>query len=298
MGNNKYSESEFNCYCAEKISEKNKAKLCERCTSEANDIPQKLYKYKSLQNLDHIFDILYKKRLYCSSVDQFNDPMEFNFNLTFDKDLEDKKEFFKSNTKYKLNARDSLEESIRDFETRYRNSNYLEATKKKCGVFCFSESFINSSLWSYYADSHKGICIEFDVSTTFDKKIAKVIYQNDLPIVNFYDQNIPERDEYKLFITKHEKYLQETEYRCMSQPAREYNPFNEIGSDIHISRLYLGVNCKQNMNYWHFLSMLETLCPDLEVVQLQMCKEKYKLIEGEGRTAKCLYKDFIYGLFV
>ena len=44
------------------------------------------------------------------------------------------------------------------------------------GVYCLSEDPKNILMWSHYADSHKGICIEFDI------KRGGFFYNNLLPV--------------------------------------------------------------------------------------------------------------------
>lgn len=35
-----------------------------------------LYKYRSLTNLEHVFDIILNQRLHCSTYPELNDPFE------------------------------------------------------------------------------------------------------------------------------------------------------------------------------------------------------------------------------
>ena len=46
------------------------------------------------------------------------------------------------------------------------------------GMLCFSADYKNSAMWGHYADSHKGVCIEFEFKAQRDKE--KLCYFLDL----------------------------------------------------------------------------------------------------------------------
>jgi hypothetical protein len=56
---------------------------------------------------------------------------------------------------------------------------------KRAGVSCFSKNNNNILMWSHYADSHKGICVEFEQDALFndnDKiKLSDVEYNKSFP---------------------------------------------------------------------------------------------------------------------
>lgn len=88
----------------------------------------KFYKYKSV---DYIEDVLVNQRLYCSKFDELNDPMEWAF---------------------------TSENENREIEK------LLHETKKDSWrICCLSRSEQYGLMWSMYADSHRGVCIEVEV---------------------------------------------------------------------------------------------------------------------------------------
>ncbi|MGY3855285.1 DUF2971 domain-containing protein [Aeromonas aquatilis] len=54
---------------------------------------------------------------------------------------------------------------------------------ERVGVSCFSKNKYNILMWSHYADSHKGICVEFEQDTLFNEKIkfSDVKYHESFP---------------------------------------------------------------------------------------------------------------------
>lgn len=57
------------------------------------------------------------------------------------------------------------------------------ALSMMANVVCFSESFDNNLMWSHYADSHRGLCVEYDIKRLSDKntirKIFPVLYDGE-----------------------------------------------------------------------------------------------------------------------
>ena len=49
------------------------------------ETPKSLYKYRSLQNLKRVLDILEKGELYAAKLNELNDPMEAYFDFQNEK---------------------------------------------------------------------------------------------------------------------------------------------------------------------------------------------------------------------
>lgn len=107
------------------------------------------YKFRSLQNLKRFLDILINERLYASRYDELNDPMEGAY------------------------------------LTDARNKHIIELlrTKKYETRICsLSRDYKHILLWSHYADSHKGCCIEVSVKNEREEPID-VNYVESVPII-------------------------------------------------------------------------------------------------------------------
>lgn len=116
------------------------------------------YKYRSLEDLERILDIIVNKRLYGAVYKDLNDPMEGKFN----KDGLSKENFNDIYTHLK----------------RTRICSLLEKQKEQT----FPDDYL---MWSHYANCHTGCCIELGITKRYnaDWELLKVNYQNKLPEV-------------------------------------------------------------------------------------------------------------------
>ncbi len=122
--------------------------------------PRYLYKFRTLESAVRDLRI---PSIYMNSIVNFNDPYEGHFVLD-SKNTTVEWETFLQNIGYKSSnikkkavyyaanpdkAQKLLEPIIRD-------------NLEKSGVFCFSKGYDKIPMWAYYAEDHKGICIEYD----------------------------------------------------------------------------------------------------------------------------------------
>lgn len=99
--------------------------------------PRYLYKYRAINK--NTISNLSNETLYFASYEQLNDPSEFCFNIS-DSIIDEKDEI-----KQKM-----INPFFKLFSCSENNSIILENIDN------------NILLWSHYADSHKGICIEYE----------------------------------------------------------------------------------------------------------------------------------------
>ena len=110
---------------------------------------QHYYKFRSLQNMKKIIDIILNGRLYASRYDELNDPME---------------------GVYLTNP--ANENIIR----------LLKQEKYKTRICSLSKDHRHTLLWSHYADNHTGCCIE--VSAINEREIPTTVnYIEHIPII-------------------------------------------------------------------------------------------------------------------
>lgn len=127
----------------------------------------KLYKYRTLNNIEYVVDIFRNQRLYCSTVDELNDPFEGMYLRTPPKGVLQKKYY--------------------DFSkyigpTLSRISDPFDSTtcKRICSL---SSNPTDVRMWSHYADGHKGILIEVEIDET-EQTLHKVDYFDQLKTTN------------------------------------------------------------------------------------------------------------------
>lgn len=119
---------------------------------------------------------------------------------------------------------------------------------KTTAILCFSRNWDNLLLWSHYGDSHKGICLGFDIpmgdpGANYD---TDVLYQPNLlqirgpEDVNFGLANC-------LLRTKHESWSYEQEVRmfvALNDPpdAKGLN-WIEFGPELVLRKVIIGAQC-------------------------------------------------------
>ncbi len=102
-----------------------------RCPSCKEIAISKLYKYVPYNQ--HSLSILINNKIWCPKAGTLNDPFELDFDL-----IEDN-----------IPIDPSLKQSI-------------QRQVKELGVICLTEVNNDVLMWSHYAQSHKGFCIEFN----------------------------------------------------------------------------------------------------------------------------------------
>lgn len=159
-----------------------------------------LYKYRSLENIEFVLDIIKNDRLYCSSYSELNDPFEGVFNSVFDA------------LSYTLPWTIPLTAKLEKFEEIQSIKGNLEVKHAK--VCSLSKSLEDVRLWAYYADSHKGIVIEVDLP---EKDLFEVTYSPELAEFGDALEAKPSSTDVLSFKTDHWAF--EDEFRIIQQDS-------------------------------------------------------------------------------
>lgn len=136
-------------------------------------------------------------------------------------------------------------------------SKIREELGNRVGIECFTQSPTDITMWSYYADKHTGICVEYDFSKLFascaDAFLFPVCYSESRPlldIINLYDpitqqvcndqitKELP--NIMRSWITKSKEWEREKEWRLITFPI---NAKSERLVKLPIaSRIITGIN--------------------------------------------------------
>lgn len=169
----------------------------------------KLYKYRSLSNIEFVLDALVNQRLYCAQHDRLNDPLEGVF-------------------WYMLQR----EKGVRRIE--YDKNNH----KRVCSL---SKSLNDIRLWSYYAEGHQGVAIEINLDVNNNDlhpvqyrlpEFRDIFNKNPNNIV-FGQNNFVEKLSKKVPLWSYEE-----EYRIIT-----FSEYYEIKDKI--TGVYLGLNIQE-----------------------------------------------------
>ncbi|MGT2429382.1 DUF2971 domain-containing protein [Cupriavidus basilensis] len=71
-------------------------------------------------------------------------------------------------------------------------------------------------MWAHYADSHKGICLEFDATSVFMAHAQEVKYSGERAAINFTDSKDAMLE--KALLTKSDHWSYESEWRLIRYP--------------------------------------------------------------------------------
>ncbi|MCA9012022.1 MAG: DUF2971 domain-containing protein, partial [Planctomycetaceae bacterium] len=87
------------------------------------------------------------------------------------------------------------------------------------GVACFSELPKHLLIWSHYADSHRGFCLEFATNyPPFDGHLFRVSYEAKMPTVSPSERDFGDIFELRRFLlTKAREWRYEKEWRIVSE---------------------------------------------------------------------------------
>jgi hypothetical protein len=225
--------------------------------------PKLLYKYRSFDINNHSLSILSQNKIFFSSPKHFNDPFDSAIRIRFDigtkdqiiqkiMDLEKHSNPIITQSKARQIAKKRWKEG--DIYFKKNPDNIHEEMKNNvfntAGVFSLTEDSKNLLMWSHYALSHEGFCIEFDgimlgnffanYSYYYNKlaMLYKVDYSNNYPIVNPY-LDTPEQRMIKSFLVKSKEWEYEKEWRIIYYNGADL--IFEIPQEL-ITKVMVGIN--------------------------------------------------------
>ena len=151
------------------------------------NVPSHLFKYR---NIDQVKKILDNNSLYFARPNEFNDPFDCQIKPDTDTTEEEIKKFLiKEGPKRLTVERNSFLASwLYNEPDRWKNTieNVFSNVISSNGICCFTRKSDNLLMWSHYTDSHKGICLKFEIlkdAEYFQLPLA-VKYSNEYPYYN------------------------------------------------------------------------------------------------------------------
>ena len=225
----------------------------------------KLYKYRSGSTRD--IEALMNNQFYASSIEKLNDIHEGK--IVIDNQEIKLLDLLVKNNGSSFNI--SIEKNLEDFIRIY----------KKSGVYSLSKCYNNELLWAYYADSHKGFCIEYDFDILkqypcnednfFDAK-----YSENVPIIS--SKNLLSIKEF--IATKSLNWKHEEEIRLLTHSEGMFDYFSRA-----VKSIYFGHRTPENTIK---LVMNILRGKGIEYYQITHQKNTYKLIR---KKIEDIFKD-------
>lgn len=197
-----------------------------------NKNKQHFYKYRSVSNLRYFLDILSYRRLYLASYSELNDPIEGAYRL---------------------------------IKSKNYNDNWLklfQSERNRIHICSLSQTYNNILMWSHYADSHKGCCIELEVTSKIGIVENPVSYVDQIETVegNDYKEEACQILSRKLKCWDYEK-----EVRFMKEIDPKSSKPKYLKIKIH--RIYLGYRMSaKDVNF--FKKLIASIDKNIEVKQM------------------------------
>lgn len=187
---------------------------------------------KDSQSTDRVKQIVVDSEIFFAPASSFNDPFELCPPFSFDATPEQwRAEALIQITRVEPHLKGSaLEKKVSDYAAFMGNP---EARKKfevdmalasaqthtsQVGVCCLTRQPDNLLVWAHYADSHAGVCLEFDSSCPFIEDAQEVVYSAERAPVNIITDNEKQQTD-KMLLTKSDHWAYEGEWRAIRYTA-------------------------------------------------------------------------------
>lgn len=188
-----------------------------------------VYKYRNGTTRD--IQTLMNNEFYAASIESLNDVHEGKIIIN-----NQEIKFFDLLAKNSASFFDiSIEKSLGNLMQIYNNS----------GVYSLSKDYKNELLWAYYANSHKGFCIEYDFNILKqypcnEDNFFDVKYSKNVPIINLgsiFDISILK----KSLVTKSLSWKHEDEIRILTPFQSRFTYFSRA-----VKSIYFGYRTDKN----------------------------------------------------
>jgi len=152
-----------------------------------NQLSQYMFKYRTL---DSTSKILENNSLWFSTPNEFNDPFDCQIVPNTNNSLLEIENFLRQNSEEKLNENQIKNLAIEAYSTPGKWKSIIEDTFdkiiNKTGICCFTKNEKSLLMWSHYADSHKGVCLKFNILEDPDFFVypLPVNYRDEYPDYN------------------------------------------------------------------------------------------------------------------
>jgi len=160
-----------------------------------------VYKYRSLDRFDRVYDIIVNHNLHCSRYLELNDPFEGQYNYY-----------------YGDSTAGVAECGVAECGSDGNHQMILQNDLIK--ICSLSKSFDDVRMWSFYADGHKGICIEIELEGYSDQDLVPIQYEQEEKQVTHEIPN--ERTIKKVLSRKSYHWEYEKEVRLFSNTSEHH----------------------------------------------------------------------------
>ncbi|WP_171406987.1 DUF2971 domain-containing protein [Acinetobacter sp. WCHAc060007] len=186
-------------------------------------------------------------QLYASPSHKLNDPCEVLFEHELVKN--------KINDFAKLITPPPITESL-----LHQLDIVCESTKNKTGIYSLSKNNLDELLWAYYANSHKGFCIGYDLDKLKNGlnsigHMGEINYSNGFPSIEMCDLHNRVDLLNKMAFTKSKRWQHEGEFRIL------FNKHGCIEYDYRaVESIYFGLNMPETLGDQQYNTLVSQDC--------------------------------------
>lgn len=194
---------------------------------------------------------------------------------------ESKQEFVENIGSFFLQIKLNLQTTIQETLHKIRQESF-----SKIGVTCFSKNNSNLLMWSHYADSHQGFCLEFDSEIEPFSKSFEVLYRSEIPDVNsdlLFDEDDSTETIKKLLSCKSLDWKHEEEIRVFHKESNK----SYFYSPRSLKAIYFGIRTNP--------SDIEIVC---SIVKAQNPSVNFYKMEKQTETFGIKAEQFFYNTVI
>ena len=174
------------------------------------DVPRFLYKYRCVKSA---LQFLSNQCIYFSNFTEFNDPFESSANFITDYTPQQFYDFYISNG-FSPTIAAEVKRQIANgtIEGKTVLKEATDMALHSIGYYCMTNIPDNLLMWAHYADSHRGVCLKFDILEDLDSFLVPmpVEYNSEYLIFDLLNSNITD-----LLRRKSKDWTYENEYRIV-----------------------------------------------------------------------------------
>ncbi len=250
-----------------------------------NERSHNFYKYHKINS--HLFESLINQTLWFSKNSMLNDPFENNKPINYGSDEETIRQHI--HIAFGIGFDEKLPTDLELLASKWNNNpKYVEEYLKKeistqlgeYGMCCFSEISNSILMWSHYANGHRGVCLEFNISihnlfsdSTNSHNIYpyKVNYPEPNTYQELFDPSIPiDESLIGYLLTKSHDWNYEKELRIFGQTGNR--KFNKNC----LSAIIFGCNVDKNQKQT-IINLCSNAYPNISYIQMEIDNLDYKL---------------------
>ncbi len=174
------------------------------------DVQQHLYKYRTINSIKQLLET---HKIYFSSYKEFNDPFECAANIMID---ESPRKYYDSfifaGMKPEIAIEMTRQVTCGAIDGKALLIQLTKDVVSSMGYYCMTTKPDNLLMWAHYADSHRGVCVKFDILKDLDSFLSPVKVEYD---AHYMDFDVLSSDLLNLLRRKSPDWEYEEEFRII-----------------------------------------------------------------------------------